>query len=218
MFVRLWMTKDPITLKNDQSVAEAKLCLEENSIRRVPVVGAADDLIGIISREDIFKAMPSAVDGSSAGSQTLFADSTKVSEIMTSNPMFAEPMTSLETVAQRMRKHKIGGMPVVENGSLIGIITESDIFLAFMDILGAKEEGVRIEVIISKKREDLYIIFEIFKRYRVSIKTITVHNDFSPKQRLITMKIIGEELDGTLNALRKSGAQINSIQEENTIF
>lgn len=89
MFVRLWMTKDPVTVKTYQSVAEAKLCLEENRIRRIPVIGDNDDLVGIVSREDIHKVMLSVVDGSSAGSQILFAESTKVSEIMTPNPMKA---------------------------------------------------------------------------------------------------------------------------------
>lgn len=214
MFVRLWMTKNPITVTVDQSVAEAKHCLQEQKIRRIPVVSDKGDLVGIVSREDIYRAMPSVVDGSSAGSEMLFADSTKVSEVMTLNPMFVDPMTSLETVAMRMRKHKVGGMPVVEDGSLIGIITESDIFLAFMDILGIKEEGVRIEVIISKKRENFYTLLEILKRYRVSVRTISIHNDFSQNQRLLTLKIKGEELESTFDALRKSGAQINSIKQE----
>lgn len=214
MFVKLWMTKDPVTVKTDQSVAEANLCLQENRIRRIPVMDDTDQLIGIVSREDIFNVMPSVVDGSSAGSQSFFAESTQVSEIMTPNPMFVEPMTSLETVAKRMRKHKVGGMPVVENGTLVGIITESDIFLAFMEILGVNQEGVRIEMIIGKKTEDFYIILEILKRYRISILAITLHNDYGQHQRLLTMKIMGDELDSTVNALRKSGAQINSIQEE----
>ena len=218
MFVKLWMTKDPVTVKVDQPVAAANLCLQENRIRRIPVVNDTEQLIGIVSREDIFNVMPSAVDGSSAGSQSLFAESTKVSEIMTPNPMFVEPMTSLETVAKSMRKHKIGGMPVVENDTLVGIITESDIFLAFMEILGVNQDGVRIEMIISKKTEDFYTILEIFKRYKISILAVTFHNDYGPKQRLLTMKITGDELDSTLNALRKSGVQINSIQEEDNAF
>lgn len=212
MFVKLWMTNTPVTVNTGQSVAEARNCLHENRIRRVPVVDDAK-LVGIISREDIIRLMPSVVDGSTAGSQTLFAESTKVSEIMTKNPMVATPMTPLETVAKRMRKHKIGGMPVLEDGTLVGIITESDIFQAFMEILGVNEEGVRIEMVISKKTEDIYAIMEILKRYRTSIRAITIHNEFSKNQRLLTFKIQGDQLEETLKTLRKTGAQINSIQE-----
>lgn len=213
MFVKLWMTNTPVTVNTGQSVAEARNCLHENRIRRVPVVDDAK-LVGIISREDIIRLMPSVVDGSTAGSQTLFAESTKVSEIMTKNPMVAAPMTPLETVAKRMRKHKIGGMPVLEDGTLVGIITESDIFQAFMEILGVNEEGVRIEMVISKKTEDIYAIMEILKRYRTSIRAITIHNEFSKNQRLLTFKIQGDQFEETLKTLRKTGAQINSIQEE----
>ncbi len=214
MFVKLWMTHDPVTVKPDQTVAEAKSCLQDNRIRRVPVVGDDNTLVGIISREDIFRVMPSVVDGSSAGSPTLFAESTKVSEIMTKNPMFAEPMTPIETVSMRMCKHKIGGMPVVENGTLVGIITESDIFLALNEILGGNQEGTRIEMIIGQEIDDFHTVMESFKRYRIAVRAITMHNGYGKKQRLLTVKVQGEELEAALRALRQSGAQINSIQQE----
>jgi hypothetical protein len=72
-------------------------------------------------------------------------------------------------------------------------------------------------MIISKKPEDLYTFVEILKRYRISIQAITIHNDYGKNQRLLTVKIQGDELDETLNTLRKSGAQINSIQEEGDV-
>lgn len=214
MFVKLRMTKDPVTVKIDQSVAEVQACFQEHSIRRIPVVDDAGQLVGIISREDIYNVMPSVVDGSSVGSQSFFAEATKVSEIMTPHPMFVEPMTTLERVAKRMRKHKIGGMPVLENGRLVGIITESDIFQAFMETLGINQEGARIEMIVSRKTKDLYNIFDIFKRYNVSIQAIVILNDYGKGQRLLTIKIKGDEIDDTLDALRKFGVQINSIQQE----
>ncbi|MCP3890714.1 MAG: CBS domain-containing protein [Desulfobulbaceae bacterium] len=214
MFVRLWMTENPISIKVEQSVAEAQLCLQENSIRRLPVVDESHQLVGIVSLQDISNVLPSVVDGSSAGSQVVFAESTTVAEIMTPNPMWVELMTPLETVARRMRKHKVGGMPVLDDGTLVGIITESDIFLAFMEVLGVNEEGMRVEMIISKKSKDFYDIIGILKRYGVSIFALSIHHSYGKNQRLLTMRIMGEELDDTLKALRKSGVQINRIQEE----
>jgi acetoin utilization protein AcuB len=218
MFVKLWMSRDLVTVKTDQTIAEVRQGLEENKIRRIPVVGESGELVGIISREDVLKAMPSEVDGSSAGSQSLFSESTRVAEIMTPDPMFVAPMTSLETVAKKMRKHKVGGIPVVEEGRLVGIITESDIFLAFMEILGINEEGTRLEVIISDNMDEFYTVMEIFRRYRVLIRAVAIHNNFGRNQRLLTVRMVARELDTALDALRKANVRINSIEREDDIL
>lgn len=216
MFVKLWMTPAPlITIRPEQNVVQAQACLQENNIRRIPVVDADGRLVGIISQRDIMNIMPSTVDGSSARSSFL-ADATKVGDIMARQPMCVEPLTPLETVARSMRQHKIGGMPVVEDGRLVGIITESDIFAAFMEVLGAGGEGARIEMIIGKSSRDLYNVIDIFKKYDIFIQAITVHHDFGDNQRLLTIRVLGDELDEMLDALRRSGARINRIQLADT--
>jgi acetoin utilization protein AcuB len=212
MFVKLWMTSSPITIRQEQTVAEAYGCMQEKCIRRIPVVGNDDELVGIVSRQDIVNAMPSIVDGSTAGSSAFIAQSTKIQDIMTRMPMWVAPTTSLESVAKSMRQHKIGGMPVVEKGRLVGIITESDIFSAFMEVLGAGEDGARIEIIIGKKSSDLYNIVDIFQRYDMDLQAITVHRGFGGNQRLVTIRVRGDELEDMLDVLRQSGAQINRIQ------
>ncbi len=213
MFVKLWMSKEPlVTISPDQSVAQAKACLQQHRIRRIPVVDDGGKLVGIVSERDILNFLPSASDGSSAGTSSL-AGATRVGDIMARSPMCVKPLTPLETVARMMRQHKIGGMPVVEdNGRLAGIITESDIFAAFMEVLGAGGDGARIEMIIGKESRDLYNVMDIFRRYDIVIQAITVHHGFGENKRLLTIRVLGEELDDMLDALRRSGAQINRIQ------
>jgi len=213
MFVKLWMSREPlITIDPEQSVAEARACLQQHRSRRIPVVDGDGTLLGIVSERDILNFLPSAADGSSAGSSTL-SGATRVGEIMVCNPMCVKPLTPLETVARLMRQHKIGGMPVIEdNGRLVGIITESDIFAAFMEVLGAGGEGARIEMIIGKGSRDLYSVMDIFRRYDVLIQAITVHHGFAENKRLLTIRVLGEELDDMLDDMRRSGAQINRIQ------
>lgn len=213
MFVRLWMTKEPlITISPAETLGQAHTVLQQNRIRRIPVVSDAGELLGIVSQRDILNFLPSIIDGSSAGSQSLAA-ATPVADIMARNPMCVHPLTPLETVAQLMRQHKIGGMPVVEeSGKLVGIITESDIFAAFMEVLGAGGDGARIEMIIGKESRDLYNVMDIFRRYDIFVQAITVHHGFGENKRLLTIRVLGDELDSMLDALRRSGARINRIQ------
>lgn len=215
MFVKLWMSKKPIvTINQEESVADAHTCLKQHNIRRLPVVDGDGALVGIVSQKDVLNFLPSMVDGSSAGSSSL-AGSTQVGDIMARSPMCVNPLTPLETVAQLMRQHKIGGMPVVDDtGALAGIITESDIFAAFMEVLGAGGEGARIEMIIGKESRDLYSVMDIFRRYEVFVQAITVHHGFGENQRLLTIRVLGEELGDMLDALRRSGARINRIMPD----
>ena len=105
-------------------------------------------------------------------------------------------------------------MPVVEDGKLIGIITESDIFSAFTSVLGAEEEGARIEILVPKTAKSFYEVTDICKRYRMNIQALTIYRDFSDQYQLLTIRLSGEELEDMLAALRKSGIKINRIIEE----
>jgi len=181
MFVRLWMTTELITISTEQNVIEAQHCMQDNHIRRIPVVDDDGSLVGIVSQRDILNFLPSILDGSSSGTSSL-AGATKIGTIMTCAPMCVTPLTPLETVAQLMRQHKIGGMPVVaDSGTLVGIITKSDIFSAFMEVLGAGGDGARFEMIIGKESRALYAVMDVFKRYDIFVQAITIHHDFGEK-------------------------------------
>lgn len=217
MFVKLWMTENPFTVTPDQTVAEAAAGLQEHKVRRTLVVDDEDMLVGIISQQDITNILPSIIDTSETSSSNLAA-STKVKAIMTANPIWVEPTTPLETVARRMRKHKIGGMPVLQEGKVVGIITESDILAAFMEVLGEHRGGVRIEMVINKGTRPFYQALNVFKQYDMEVQAITLFHDFGENQQLLTIRVTGEELEDMLDGLRKSGIKINRILDEEDAF
>jgi acetoin utilization protein AcuB len=120
-------------------------------------------------------------------------------------------MEPLEKVAAAMRKNKIGGIPVVVQGKLVGIITESDIFQAFIEIMGGNDEGVRIELSIGIEAKAIYKTLDIFQKHEMLLLTITVCNDFSTESRLLTVRFRGEDIDALIDDLWSSGSKINSI-------
>lgn len=209
MFVKLWMKKDLVVITQEQSLAEADAVMRQHAIRRLPVVDAESNLIGIITREDIRKAMPIDV----SEDEAVIGSQVPVAAFMTASPITADPMDPLETVTHTMRKNKIGGLPIVTgDGALVGIITESDICKALMDILGAEESGgARIEMQIGKTARDIYETFEIFKDFDMLVRTVAVYPDFSENQQLLTIRVQGDELEKMLEALWKSGRQIHRI-------
>jgi len=208
MFVKLWMSKDPIVVTQEQTLAEADAMMRQHAIRRLPVVDTERNLVGIITRKDIMKAMPIDPPPDDTG----MAGQIPVAAFMTASPITAGPMDPLETVTHIMRQNKIGGLPVVtHDGALIGILTESDICQALMDILGAEEGGARIELQVGKTARELYETFEIFKDFDMVVRSVAVYPDFSENQQLLTLRVKGDGLDTMLDALWKSGCKIHRI-------
>ena len=125
--VKDWMTRNPITITADTSLTEASRLMQDNDIRRLPVIKNGH-VVGIVTWGDIREAS-----ASDATTLTIFElgyllKKLQVERIMTRDPITVTPTTTITRAAQLMLEYKIGGLPVVENGKLVGILTESDIF------------------------------------------------------------------------------------------
>ena len=190
--------------------------MDDHKIRRLPVTDEDGNLLGILSREDIKNALPSIIDANFDQTARALAHQAKVEAFMTKAPITCDPMEPLEKVAASMRKNKIGGIPVVTENKLVGIITESDIFEAFTQILGGKEEGVRIELSIDSDARALYKTVDVFKRHEMNLLNMVVCNDFGTDNRLLTIRCQGEEdsLEPMIDDLWGAGCKINSIIHE----
>ena len=125
--VQDWMTRDPITITSNTTLPEAHRLMKENSVRRLPVV---DDgkLVGIVTLGDVREAEPSDATSLSIFELQYLLAKLPVSNIMTPDPVTVTPITTIARAAQVMLEHKISGLPVMDRGKLVGIITESDIF------------------------------------------------------------------------------------------
>jgi acetoin utilization protein AcuB len=207
MFVKLWMQKDVIAISLDQTLAEAEELMLRHRIRRLLVMREETTLAGIISKEDIRKGIPSSCD---ENTRRIAAES-KVEAYMTQSPITADPMDPLEDVALTMRRNKIGGVPVVEDGRVVGIITESDIFRALAEILGAGRNGARVELKIDQGSKDLLQVVKLCKQFDIRVTAMSLYQDFSPEHQLLTIRFDGDELNELIDALWQSGCQVNRV-------
>ncbi|KAB2904734.1 MAG: CBS domain-containing protein [Anaerolineae bacterium] len=126
--VKNWMTKDPVTIGPDATLPEVHEKMKEYGIRRLPVVDEEDTLLGIISLSDVQEAEPSDAKALNIYELTYLLSKIKVGRLMKKDVITVTPDTSIADCAKLMMEKKIGGLPVVENGKVVGIITESDIF------------------------------------------------------------------------------------------
>lgn len=126
--VRDWMTANPITIEPTTTLTDAYMLMKQKKIRRLPVVDAGGKLVGIVTLGDVREAHPSDATTLSIYEINYLLAKLPVTQIMTANPFTTTPDATVYDAARLMLEHKIGGLPVIEGGRVVGIITESDIF------------------------------------------------------------------------------------------
>ncbi len=126
--VRDWMTPNPITVGPKTTVPEAHKLMKERKFRRLPVVDEHNRLIGIVTLSDLREAGPSSATTLSIFELNYLLAQLTVDKIMARQVVTVSPEATIRDAAHLMLKHEVGALPVMEEGKLVGIITESDIF------------------------------------------------------------------------------------------
>jgi acetoin utilization protein AcuB len=139
--VRDWMTSAPLVVYRQTTITEAYQLMGEYRVRRLPVM-EAEKLVGIITLGDLRAAKASTTSSLNAYELDYLLSKQLVENAMTAGPITVEGDVEISEAAQLMLDHKIGGLPVMDAGHLAGIITESDIFRALIELCGEKDKAV----------------------------------------------------------------------------
>jgi acetoin utilization protein AcuB len=147
MLVGERMSSPPIVIPPDMSVSEALTLFKKERIRRAPII-KNDKLVGIVSEKDLYNASPSPATTLSVWEMSYLLSKLTVAEVMTKNVITVTKDTPIEEAARIMADNKIGGLPVVEGSRVVGIITETNLFKMFLELMGAREKGIRVTALI----------------------------------------------------------------------
>ena len=172
MFVINRMTKNPMTVTADTKVDEVAHLMKKHNFRRLPVV---DDgkLVGFLSDSDLMRVAPSSATTLSRYEINSLLAKICVRYIMKKDVVSVNVDATIEEAALIMYKNKIGGMPVVSNmGAVVGVITETDIFKTFVDVMGLADGKTRITLEVTDKIGVVKDIAEIFGQAGVSIDSL----------------------------------------------
>jgi acetoin utilization protein AcuB len=148
MLVRERMTKSVITVSRDTPIMDALNLMKDKHIRRLPVVDTSGRLQGIVSERDLLHAAPSQATSLSVWELNYLLSRVTVAQVMTKQVITVAEDTPIEEAARIMADNKIGGLPVVRDDRVTGIITETDVFKVFLELLGARSSGVRLMVLV----------------------------------------------------------------------
>lgn len=213
MLVKNRMTKNPITVKPDLSIAEALEWMRREKIRHFPVVDKKDKLVGIVARDDLLYASPSPVTSLSMWEVTYLMSQVTVAEAMTKDVITVSEDTPLEEAARIMFDEKIGSLPVMRDGMLVGIITESDLFEAFLELFGGHEKGVRLTVLAPYYKGSLADISTKVTEAGGLILALNVFEGEDPSNWGCTLKVTDIEKDELLEVVEPLIVEVLDVRE-----
>ena len=209
MIAGMWMSRNLVTVEQDASITEAAMRMADHRIRRLPVVVQRRDgphIVGIVSATDLYRTFPHNLNPFSVKIHDFPRSPVKVADAMTADPAVTSPETPIEEVARLMRDRKIGGLPVVRDGVLCGMITESDIFRAFVGVFEMPGGGVRVSFDTSEGED----IFGFLSRGAASrgIRVISLVSYHQEGRSVCVVRVAGGGIDGFLEDLWKSGHRV----------
>ncbi len=162
MLVRNRMTSPVVTTTPTTDTTTALRTMYARRIRRLPVVDERGALVGIVTLRDLLEKAKGGA---------------PVAAVMTSKPYTVGPDTPMVRAAALLRDLGVGALPVLDRGRLVGIITESDIFDAFLELLGARQEGVRLVVPLTDIAEDIVGILRAVAPTGARVTGLTTYAD-----------------------------------------
>jgi acetoin utilization protein AcuB len=209
LLVKDSMTREVVALSPETTAAEALGLCRERRIRHLPVVEGGR-LVGIVSDRDLRSATPALGDPDRASA----LERISITDVMTRDVVSARPDDPIEVAANRMRERRIGCLPVVEGGELVGIITSSDVMEALIYLVGAHEPGSRLEVVMPDRPGTLAGVAGIFAILGINIVSVVAGPrqeappDGSPEGRVAVFRVDTIDPGEAVDLLGRAGYSV----------
>jgi len=200
MIVGKRMTKEPITVEAEDLAIRAAHKMQAGGFRRLPVVRDGK-LVGIISERDLREHRG-------------HLEQVKINGVMSENPITVAPTTTVEEAAQIMLQRQIGGLPVVAEGHLVGMITETDILRAFLDVMGASHGGSsRIDFVLEGEEHGFVEATRLVVREGGEVLGVGTYREKLGDNPVCYLRLIGGAPDNIAKALRSRGFNVLGVHQ-----
>ena len=210
MSVKDFMTRKVVYISPDTTIAHAADLMREQDLHRLPVI-ENDKLVGLVTEGTIAEARPSKATSLSIYEMNYLLNKTKVKDVMIKDVITVSAYASLEDATYLMYKNKVGILPVVDNDQLYGVITDRDIFAAFLQVSGYGEEGVRARFIVENKAGELGKIIRLVSDKEYNIVS-TVQIATKSGKVVIEVQIEGKvDLEEVRSLFEDAGIEVDSL-------
>jgi acetoin utilization protein AcuB len=191
MLVKRRMSSPVISVGRNTPIMEALKLMKRQNIRRTPVVDDKGKMVGIVSDKDLLNAGPSEATSLSVWEINYLLAKLLVKDVMTKDVLTVQEDTPIEEAAFIMAENKIGGLPVMRGKEIVGLITETDLFKVFLELMGAQDEGVRVTALVPEKKGELDVLTHAIAEAGGNFVSLGVFDGNSEADRLVTFKVSG---------------------------
>lgn len=211
MYVKDHMKRNPYTVGLTQSISEALDIMSACKLKRIPVVDKKGRLLGLLTDKEVSKNTPNNSSSLSVFELNYLLNKLHVSDIMIKDPVTIDPDALLEEAATKLLDNDIGCLPVIDKDNvLIGIITRTDIFNAFVDLLGYNQNGCRYVINVSEDKPGIMEgIAHICAANNISISNLAVYHT----ERGIEVIVIAMGNDDISDKLIAGGYNVTSYMK-----
>ena len=193
------------TISPTNTVREGLQVMREHKIRHLPVVNERMELIGLVTEHDIKAAAPSNL----LLEPNFEFNNIPLEKIMRINPIIAHPLDFVEEIALTLFEAKIGCIPIVSGGILVGIVTTSDLLYTYIELTGATIPGSKIEIRVRNRPGLLYEITEVFKAHNANVINVLVYAEHQSKTHsIVSVRIRIVDPTNLIEALRAEGFHV----------
>ncbi len=213
MLVKERMSRNPITIRPETPVTDAQSMMKREHIHHLPVLDNADRMVGIVTEKDLLYASPSPASTLSVYEMTSLLAKLAVGKVMTRSPITVTEDVPIEEAARIMADRSIGGLPVMRGPTLVGIITESDLFRVFIELFGARQRGVRLTMEVPNERGELAKIAAAITQAGGNIIALGTFLGEDRTRGLLTVKVEGLSRDQLGGALKPFALAIVDVRE-----
>ena len=208
MRIRDLMSTNVVTVSEDTSIHDAKKIMDAHKIRRLPVM-RKDKLVGLVTKHTLLEASPSPATSLSIHELHYLLAKMTVKEIMVKNPYTISPDMPAEEALQVGQEKGYGAFPVMEDGRLVGMVTESDIVRLMTRVLGVREKGKRIDIKGSKGFGDMKRIMEILDEHKIILLSMmTLPPEHEDDDWLVVLRLKSEDAEPIARELKSSGFNV----------
>ena len=217
MLVKERMSHPVITVHPDMPIQEAHWLMQKERVRRFPVVDKRGRLVGIVSETDILHASPSDATSLSIWEVNYLLSKIIVKNVMTQNVITISTDTPIEEAARIMADNKIGGLPVVRDDEVVGIITETDLFKIFLELMGAREPGIRLSALVPNVPGELSRLSKAIYDIGGNVVAMGTFLGESSENREIVIKVIGVSVQTLRESIEPFVESIVDVRENTLI-
>lgn len=201
MLVKDRMSKHPLTIAENESLSDTHQYMLDQKVRHLPVLNKAGEMVGLVTEKDLLKAGPSSATSLSVWEIHELLMKVKVRQVMIKDVITATEDLPIEEAAHLMYEHKIGCLPVMRAGMLVGIITESDVFRTFMELFATRQKGLRITMTVPDREGELARVAQAVTSQRGDIVACGVFLAEDPTKAGLVIKVRNVQRDSLLPSL-----------------